>query len=214
VSTPDTTSTTVTTPGPSRHTYGAVVAGIVLVVVGALWLLHATDVIELDFGILVPAILAVIGIALIIGSFDGAHTGLVIAGVFLTILTLALAVAPAGAFRGGVGERNIMVGQQSELADRYDLGLGEMSLDLSELDLTSSAEIAVSVGAGQINIILPEDLEVDIDASAWAGQIDLLGERAEGLSVTLDYTSDGFDTAPVTLTLDVNVAAGDIKVER
>lgn len=214
MSTPDNTETTTTRAEGGSRTYGAVVGGLVLVVVGALWLLHVTEVIDLDFAILAPAILAVIGLALIIGSFDGAHTGLVVAGVFVTIFTLALAVAPAGAFRGGIGERDVMVGRQADLEDRYDLGLGEMTLDLSQLELTSSEEVAVSVGAGEITVILPESLEVQIDATAWAGQIDLLGETAEGLAVSLDHTSDGFEGAAVTLTLDINLAAGDIRVER
>jgi predicted membrane protein len=191
-----------------------VVAGLLLVAVGLLWFLDVLDVIELRFALVVPAVLAVIGLALIIGAFDGPHTGLVIAGVFVTIATLALAVVPDGVFSGGVGERNIVVADQSELKERYDLGLGEMNLDLSDLDLTSSATIAASVGAGQLRITLPPDVPVAIEARVGAGEIDLLGEGADGISVDLDHTSDGFDTAPITLTLELSVATGNIKVER
>ena len=199
---------------PPSRTYGPVVAGLLLVAVGLLWFLDVLDVIELRFALVVPAVLAVIGLALIIGAFDGPHTGLVIAGVFVTIATLALAVVPDGVFSGGVGERNIVVADQSELKERYDLGLGEMNLDLSDLDLTSSASIAASVGAGQLTITLPPDVPVAIEARVGAGEIDLLGEGADGISVDLDHTSDGFDTAPITLTLELSVATGNIKVER
>jgi predicted membrane protein len=62
--------------------------------------------------------------------------------------------------------------------------------------------------------MLPQDLAVDISASAGAGQVDLFGEVNEGLSVTDTYTSDGFESATVTLTLDLDVAAGNIEVDR
>jgi predicted membrane protein len=191
-----------------------VVTGALLVVVGGLWLLDATDVVDLRVAIVLPAVLAVIGLALIVGAFDGPHPGLVVAGVFVSLAVLAVAAAPPDAFHGGIGERSIRVTDQADLAARYDVGLGELSLDLSDLDMTESAEIEATVGAGELTIMLPQDLAVDISASAGAGQVDLFGEVNEGLSVTDTYTSHGFESATVTLTLDLDVAAGNIEVDR
>ena len=202
------------TAGRPRRPYGAVVAGALLVVIGGLWLLDATDVIELRAAILLPAVLAVIGLALIVGAFDGPHPGLVVAGVFVTLAVLATAVAPPDAFHGGIGERNVRITDQTDLAARYDVGLGELRLDLSDLVMTESAEIEATVGAGELTIPLPPDVAVDISASAGAGQVDLFGEVNEGLSVTNNFTSDGFESATVTLTLDLDVAAGNIEVDR
>jgi hypothetical protein len=191
-----------------------VVTGALLVVVGGLWLLDATDVVDLRVAIVLPGVLAVIGLALIVGAFDGPHPGLVVAGVFVSLAVLAVAAAPPDAFHGGIGERSIRVTDQADLAARYDVGLGELSLDLSDLDMTESAEIEATVGAGELTIMLPQDLAVDISASAGAGQVDLFGEVNEGLSVTDTYTSHGFESATVTLTLDLDVAAGNIEVDR
>jgi predicted membrane protein len=186
----------------------------VLVVVGGLWLFDAVDVIDVEAAIVLPAVLAVIGLALIVGAFDGPHTGLVVAGVFVSFAVLAFAAAPQDAFHGGIGERNIHITDQANLAERYDVGLGELRLDLSDLTMTESTEIEATIGAGELTIFLPDDIPVDIDAAVGAGQIDLLGETADGLSVTRNYTSDGFDSATVTLTLDLDVAAGNIRVDR
>jgi len=191
-----------------------VVTGALLVVVGGLWLLDATDVVDLRVAIVLPAVLAVIGLALIVGAFDGPHPGLAVAGVFVSLAVLAVAAAPPDAFHGGIGERTIRVTDQADLLARYDVGLGELRIDLSELDLTESAEMEATVGAGDLTITLPPDLAVDINASAGAGQVDLFGEVNEGLSVTNTYTSDGFESATVTLTLDLDVAAGNIEVDR
>ena len=200
-------------PTTPERPFGAVVVGALFVVAGGLWLLDATGVIELRFALVLPSALAVIGIALIVGSFSGPHRGLVVAGVFLTIATLVVALVPAG-FSGGVGEREVRVAQQSDLETNYGLALGNLTLDLGNLDMTQSADVSVSVGAGEIRIILPAGIPVRIEASVGAGEIDLLGERADGLAPGLTHTGEGYDSAQVTLTLDVNVGAGKIEVRR
>ncbi len=199
---------------PRRRPYGSMVMGALLIVVGGLWLLDATDLAQVQADAILPAILAVIGLALIIGAFEGPHTGLVVAGVFVTIAALAVAAAPTDAFHGGIGQRNIRVTEQTTLASRYDVGVGELNLDLSDLVMTESANLGITVGAGDLTIVLPPDVPVLIDAAVGAGQIDLLGQQSEGLSVSRTYRSDDFESADVTLTLNLDVAAGNVEVER
>jgi len=193
------------TPDPSRN---------LLVVIGALWLLHAVDLIELEAAVVLPAVLAVVGIALIIGSFGGSHSGLVVFGAFLTVAVVAAAVTPLDSWRGGVGDRRHQVNTEAELAPEYRLGIGDLRLDLRDLDLTSPRAVTASVGAGTIRIVLPRDLAVTIDASVGAGEIDLLGERSEGLAVTRTFESPGFTESEVTLSLTIDVSAGEIEVTR
>lgn len=200
-------------PAPRRH-YASVVTGALLVVIGALWLFDAVDLVELRAELVLPSILMVIGLALIVGAFDGPHPGLVVAGVFVTLAALWVALAPPNAFHGGIGERDVRITDQADLASRYDVGLGELRLDLSELALTESAVVEATVGAGDFTVTVPPDVLVDITASAGAGEVDLFGEHGEGISVTRTYTSEGFDTARVTLTLDLDVSAGNIEVDR
>lgn len=202
------------TARPRFRAYGSIVLGLVLVIAGAMWLLDAIDVVDLRAAIVLPVLLAIVGLALIVGAFDGPHSGLVVFGVFLTVAVVAAAVTPPNAFHGGIGERRHRVAEQSALAPSYDVGVGTLSLDLSGLTLTESTSVDVTVGAGEMLIELPADLPVSIDASVGAGEIDLLGERADGLSVTRSFTSPDFDTAEVTLTLDLDVAAGNIEVTR
>lgn len=200
--------------GRPARPYGSVVLGAILVVVGALWLLDVMDVVELRGEVVLPAILAVVGLALVVGSFDGPHSGLVVFGVFLTVAVVAVAATPEGAFRGGIGEREFQVGAQEELEDRYDVAAGDLTLDLSELDLTETATVDVTVGAGKMRVLLPDDVAVTIEAAVGAGKVDLLGETTEGLSVTRTYTTPGFSDAPPNLVLDLDVAAGEIEVTR
>ena len=94
------------------------------------------------------------------------------------------------------------------------MGLGELTLDLSELELTEAARVDVNVGAGEVTVILPPDLPVRVEAAAGAGEIDVLGEQAEGVNVARDFTDPDFTERGVGLTLDIGVSAGQIQVER
>ncbi|HET7847237.1 MAG TPA: hypothetical protein VFL72_07060, partial [Acidimicrobiia bacterium] len=126
-------------PAPRPGRYGAMITGALLIVVGGLWLLDVTHVIDVEAAMVLPVALGVIGLALIIGSFDGPHVGLIVAGVFVTMAVLAVAAIPPDAFNGGIGERNIRVTNEANLAEQYNVGLGELRLDLSDLSMTESA---------------------------------------------------------------------------
>jgi hypothetical protein len=203
-----------TIPQRGSGPYGSIVIGALLVVVGGLWLLDVVGAVALEAAIVLPAILAVIGLGLIFGAWNGPHPGLVVAGVFVTIAVLAVAAAPPDAFHGGIGDRGIVLTDQADLAATYDVGVGGLRLDLSELTMTEAANVDVTIGAGDLTVVLPPEIPVDVSASVGAGQIDLLGEVSEGLSVSRTYTSEGFEAADVTLTLDLDIAAGNMEVDR
>lgn len=203
----------VTTPVRGRP-FASVVLGTILLVVGAVWLLDAIDLVDIRPGVVLPAALAVVGLALVIGSFDGPHSGLVTFGVFLTVAVVLSAVAPFDAFRGGVGERNYRVQTQADLETDYRVGVGDLEIDLSDLRMTDSATVRGSVGAGTLRVILPSDVAVSIDASSGAGKVDLLGQETDGLSVSRTYESPGFDDAEVQLRLVLDVGTGEIEVDR
>lgn len=199
----------------SRPLFGAVAAGVFLVVGGILWMLDLLDVIDVRFGLVLPIMLAVLGLVLMIGSRFGSHGGLITAGVFLAIFSIAAAILPPDAFRGGIGERNVVVSNQADLESRYDLGIGEMEIDLSDLSLTGHEEVVVSVGMGQIVVRLPDDLAVDIQASVGIGSINLPGSaEAGGFSRDLTFTSPDYGTASDRLRLDLSMVIGSIEVKR
>jgi Cell wall-active antibiotics response 4TMS YvqF len=192
--------------------YGAVVSGALIALLGALLLLDALDLIELRASMILPSVLTLLGVALIVGSFNGPHPGMITAGVFVTLGVLAIAATPPEAFSGGVGGQEVRVTDGAALEDSYEVGVGELTLDLSDLVLTDSKVVEVNVGAGDLTITLPPDLAVDVTALASAGGVDLFGDEGDGVSVTRTYVSEGFESADVTLTLDLEVAAGNIEV--
>lgn len=90
----------------------------------------------------------------------------------------------------------------------------DLRLDLRDLEMVESAEVAVSEGAGQIAVLLPPSVPVGIMASSGAGEVDLLGESSEGLSLSRTYKSESYETADVRLSMVIDVTAGAIEVKR
>jgi hypothetical protein len=184
-----------------------------LLVLGSLWALDVADAIDVRATIVLPAILAVLGLGLIVGATTGPHSGLIVAGVFLSLAVVAAAAVPAP-FAGGMGDRRFVVTEQSQLQPTYQVGLGNLVLDLRGLDLSQAKSVSISVGAGELSVVLPDEIPVRINATSGAGEINLLGQRTDGVAVSRDYQSDGYTAAEIRLNLDLNVGAGSIEVKR
>src|SRR5690606_42103176 len=113
-----------------------------------------------------------------------------------------------------IGARLIRVAWQAVLQAAYGVGLGELTLDPRGLEPAEAADVDMNGGAGEVTGILPPDLPVRGAAAAGAGEIDVLGERADGVNVARDFTSPDFGAGGPTLTLDIGVSAGQIEVRR
>jgi predicted membrane protein len=85
-------------------------------------------------------------------------------------------------------------------------------LDLSELDLNDERRVRVSLGAGNLNVIVPRNLAVTIDAEGGAGEIVLFGEKTDGVALDRSFTSPDYADADARLELELEVGAGAIEV--
>jgi phage shock protein PspC (stress-responsive transcriptional regulator) len=176
-----------------------------------------------QFGPSIPAIavigtaLAIVGAGLIYGAFRGRARGLVPVGL---LLALGLALAPAfdALADGGTGEREYVPTSEAEVENLYELGAGPLELDLRGVEFTEDRTVEVNVGAGYALIIVPDDVNVAVDASASAGYVELFGRETAGLyaEATADRSArpaagnDGAD-AP-TVVIDAEVTFGYVEV--
>lgn len=204
----------VETPPAGRRSIGTVAVGALLLVSGLLWLVDVLDIVDVRFGVVLPVMLAVVGLVIVFGSFQAPQVGLIFFGLFLAIATLVAAVTPSDAFHGGIGQRDYVVTEQVALQERYDVGLGGIRLDLSNLTMIEPADVVVSVGAGDIEVIVPPGVPLLIEASVGAGEVTLFGQTTGGISVDREHLDSDFESAPVTLKLRLSAAAGNIEVRR
>lgn len=206
-----------TAPGPAPAAtgfdFGRVVAGLILAALGVVWLLDATDVVRARAGVVLPALLITVGVALVVGSWQGSHPSLITVGVLLAVATVFGALAPPEALRGGVGQRTYTVETMNQLKARYQVGLGDLTLDLSKLDLTGNRRVEVHAGVGDVVVVIPPEAEVTVDASVGAGEITLFDDDAtNGVSVRRTIRQGGDDGSTGSLDLRIELGVGRIEV--
>lgn len=196
------------TPGPP---VGRLVAGAVLVLVGVLWLLDALALLALAWEVVLPAVLALVGVALLATARRGAPGGLVGTGIALTVLVLIASATPLSGMTAGIGERDERPTSAAEAEEGYELGMGELRVDLSEVDdFADGATVGVSVGMGEVHVTLPDGVGAEVEASAGMGEVTVRDRAEGGIGVAMTEELAG----QPTIVLEASVGLGDVEVTR
>lgn len=92
---------------------------------------------------------------------------------------------------------------------------GDYYIDFSKAFIPEEEiPITIDCWAGDIQILMPEHVEFKVIASVKAGEINVLGQKAEGINRELVFTSPDFDTATRKLDLALHLKAGTIRIDR
>ena len=199
--------------------YGPLIWGIILIVVGAGWLLAALDIATLPWRAVLAAILIVVGIAMLAGAATrGAPDGLFGAGITMAIILAVLSTASTAfslPLSGGIGDRSYRP-SASTLETNYTMVAGQMVIDLEDVAFPEGeTRLEVSVTFGRIDIKgIPDNVAVLVEGAATAGQLALLDSRWDGVAIKEKTSDPGFETAARRLVLDVRVGFGQIEVNR
>jgi phage shock protein PspC (stress-responsive transcriptional regulator) len=197
--------------------------GIAFVLIGVLWSLRVAGVVMIGWGTILAAALLVIGIGLLIGSVFGRGRWLILAGVLIAPIVVVSQVAPFATFADGwnvdsssAGEIRSTPSDLTELRSDYQLGAGSVRLDLTELDLEGEdVAVRVDIGAGEIRVVVPDDVEVDATARTGIGQVRLFDVRAAGGigpgEQQATFAPDGESRGRIQLELQTGL--GEIRVE-
>lgn len=153
--------------------------------------------------------MAVLGVGLLVGSFFGRARWLIVVG-FIMVPTMLVAAVADLTVEGGIGERRYSPTEVSEVSDQYRLAVGEMTIDLGDLNLGGETVVfEASVGIGQLTVIVPDDAALDIEARSGMGDVVLLGQRRDGLGVSNTLATTG---SSGTLVLDLRTNIGEVRV--
>jgi hypothetical protein len=113
---------------------------------------------------------------------------------------------------GGVGDRVAAPATVAETHGGYDLGVGKLTLDLTSLTAEGVAvPVRAKVGIGQLDVEVPADAEVLVDAHVSVGNIHTAGADHGGFDVDERRLLPGTGQAIV---LDVTVGIGEVRVTR
>lgn len=193
---------------------GRAVAGVLLVLGGVLWLFDLTGVLGIAWRTVLPAALVAVGVATIALAWRGRADALVGWGVVLAVAVVVTSVLPAQ-LSASVGERVERPASITDLQPDYALGMGTLTVDLRQLDFDSDRAVEASVGMGELVVIVPPDIAVEVDASVGGGEIVAFDRTRAGLGIGLiDEFASLVDTGDSTLRLELSVGLGRIEVRR
>jgi phage shock protein PspC (stress-responsive transcriptional regulator) len=155
-------------------------------------------------------------IAGVILLWTSRRRGIVVALMtFLALIVVTALAAVAVAFAwfdvslgDGVGDRTYAPTTVADVGHRYELGIGNLRIDLSHLPTTQPVHVKARLGIGELRVIVPHDASVSVTSHVKAGSIDALKRHDDGTDAQI--TSG----AGKTMTIDAHVGGGHIEVVR
>ena len=166
---------------------------------------------------LIPAasILLVLGVGLLVGAWRGRARWLIAPALVMVLVVQGIAavnnvVAGAGS---GVGDRTWT---PTSASSTFQLGAGSARLDLSDLP-PGDASVKVSLGLGELIVLVPPGTAVELTSSVGAGEVDLPGQRpVSGTDLKIERTvaAVGGTGTTTTVELDAQVGLGSLEVRR
>jgi phage shock protein PspC (stress-responsive transcriptional regulator) len=136
--------------------------------------------------------------------------GLTVALIVAVVATVSVAFAWFDVSLGdGVGTRVESPASSAELKSAYELGVGDLRVDLSNIGpLTTETHVQAKVGVGELRIIVPSTVSVTASARAKAGEVYALSRHADGRNAEVSTDSGGL------LVIDAKVGAGRVDIVR
>ena len=195
---------------PSRGdgTLGWLTIGVSLIAAGILWLVdRSSDGVEWpDY---VALELTVIGLGALVGTWRGAGRRLIPLGLLLGLVLLASAQLPAL----NAGDVRAAPLSAAELEPEYVLGAGELRLDLTgvaDLAELDGRTISIENGMGQVQVIVPDEVDLTVDAQVDLGHLLVFTRDVGGWDSRVDWQDS--DDADPDVRLVIDQSFGEIEV--
>jgi phage shock protein PspC (stress-responsive transcriptional regulator) len=153
------------------------------------------------------------GVAILVGAFVRPVRWLVLPAVALALS--AGTVSAAGIdLDGGVGERDYRPASAADLRDKYELGMGELVVDLRQTDLPpGDVPLEIDLGIGEARVVVPKDVCVATDAQVGVGEARTFGLHNDGVDVDLEDHPNA-RPAVTRLLVEADVGVGSLRIGR
>jgi len=161
--------------------------------------------------VIVALVVIACGALVALGAAFGRGRWLVVPAILIALPAGVVAAADLDV-SGGVGEREYTPTSVSALDRRYELGMGQLRIDLREVDFGAGATtLKARVGVGHLLVLVDEGLCVQPSIDVGAGYAGVLDRESAGLDVVLDEPMETTAGAP-RLVLDAAVGMGAVEV--
>jgi len=185
----------------------------IAIALGVVWLLDDGVVDDLPASVYPGVALGIISVALLVSAWFGRSRLLIFAGLLAAFATAVTTIVGSGP----IGERTYRPTSVAELRDSYEFGTGAMDLDLGGLadpERLQGQTVRVEQRIGQLQVIVPSSISVEIDAEVDFG--DISGPRRGTIERTDTGEAVVISSAPAgtepDLHLDVALKFGEIRI--
>jgi phage shock protein PspC (stress-responsive transcriptional regulator) len=163
-------------------------------------------------GAAIAGVVIALGVALAVSAFLGGRRWLVLPALIIAVPLGFVAAAGIDVKGGGVGDRDYQPTTVADLQRGYKLGIGQMRLDLTHVDLPPGrTPLRLDMGIGSVRMVVPDDVCVASKVKVGAGYARMLDRDSGGLDV--DWRQSPEQKAGVKrLVIDGDVGIGEIQV--
>jgi hypothetical protein len=111
-----------------------------------------------------------------------------------------------------VGEREYRPASAADLNDKYELGIGQLVVDLRGTELPhGDVPLEIDLGIGEARVIVPDDVCVATDAQVGVGEARSFARQNNGIDVNFEDRPDA--AAGVTrLLVKADVGVGSLRI--
>lgn len=164
-------------------------------------------------GVVIAGLAIAAGVVLIATAFAGGARWMIIPALVL-VLPVGIVAAADLDIEGGAGDREYRPSSVSELRDQYKLGVGQLVVDLRDVDLPAGrTNLAVDVGVGEAIVLVPDDACVSSDVNIGVGHSEVLGRDSDGVDVAY-AASAAPDAGAPEVRVDADIGIGALQVHR
>ncbi len=178
--------------------------GILLILIGFLALLDSLELIRFwpTLGKLWPLILIALGIWLLLRRTYFAPGG-------------SVSIKEGKKYSKAFGDLKIDASNMDPHGLDAEMGFGDIELNLTKASFSDRENVInLALGFGDIKVWLPSEMKVSAVGTCGAGDVDILGKRADGIGNRVDYQDEGYDTAQRKLKMIAKLGFGDIRISR
>ena len=136
----------------------------------------------------------------------------VIALIPLLIIGGIIAAVTFGEFESDGFSATYQPATVAAIPEVIEHGQGDIVIDLTELDgqtFDEPVDVDVNLDLGAVKVIVPESIEVSVEADAGLGDVSVFDRTVDGVNPATSFLVDEADVV-----LDIHVGVGEIKVER
>ena len=199
---------------PRRRSLGPVAAAALISGLGLVALVDVATGASVDWRIVLAIAAVILGGLVAAGAATGHSVGSVVVLGLAVLGVLAVALTVRVPIFAGMGDRVAHPEAFASVGTRYEHGIGNFEVDLQNVRFPAGeTHVKATLGIGDLVVRVPDNVTVQVDARAGAGEVSLFGRTDNGTSVHDRTLDPGTDAARV-LVLDARVGLGQVEVLR